>query len=194
MYYKRVNKKWKRISNKVGMKAEKGKRKYRPSGSSIKSDDTWDGGDGGSNKSDDTWDVDKFGYDNSDDYNKFVKGEIPTEPLEFSEIRDDSDDMELKQQIIIEYNSPSQPTLEDLAKSYRISEKEVYDYILPYLQKINKKKLEEKLEENWKDYHEKMDNVYKNYFLKETFSNHLIVMVLKKSRNIIKLVSWWRKR
>ena len=29
MYYKRVNKKWKRISNKVGMKAEKGKKKYR---------------------------------------------------------------------------------------------------------------------------------------------------------------------
>jgi len=28
MYYKRVNKKWKRISNKVGMKAEKGKKKY----------------------------------------------------------------------------------------------------------------------------------------------------------------------
>ena len=28
MYYKRVNKKWQRISNKVGMKAEKGKRKY----------------------------------------------------------------------------------------------------------------------------------------------------------------------
>ena len=28
MYYKRVSGKWKRISNKVGMKAEKGKRKY----------------------------------------------------------------------------------------------------------------------------------------------------------------------
>ena len=28
MYYKRVNSKWKRISNKTGMQAEKGKRKY----------------------------------------------------------------------------------------------------------------------------------------------------------------------
>ena len=27
MYYKKVNKKWQRISNKVGMKAEKGKEK-----------------------------------------------------------------------------------------------------------------------------------------------------------------------
>ena len=29
MYYKRVNKKWQRISNKTGQKAEKGKKKYR---------------------------------------------------------------------------------------------------------------------------------------------------------------------
>ena len=29
MYYKRVGSKWKRVSNAVGMKAEKGKRKYR---------------------------------------------------------------------------------------------------------------------------------------------------------------------
>ena len=28
MYYKKTNNKWKRISNKLGMKAEKGKRKY----------------------------------------------------------------------------------------------------------------------------------------------------------------------
>ena len=32
MYYKRVNSKWKRISNKVGQKAEKGKRKYMGNG------------------------------------------------------------------------------------------------------------------------------------------------------------------
>ena len=31
MYYKRINNKWKRISNKIGMKAEKGKKKYRQS-------------------------------------------------------------------------------------------------------------------------------------------------------------------
>ena len=30
MYYKRVKNKWKRISNTIGMKAEKGKRKYNP--------------------------------------------------------------------------------------------------------------------------------------------------------------------
>ena len=32
MYYKRVHNKWKRISNKVGMKAEKGKKKYKTNG------------------------------------------------------------------------------------------------------------------------------------------------------------------
>ena len=30
MYYKRIHNKWKRISNKLGKNAEKGKRKYRP--------------------------------------------------------------------------------------------------------------------------------------------------------------------
>ena len=31
-YYKQVNKKWKKISNKIGQKAEKGKKKYRTNG------------------------------------------------------------------------------------------------------------------------------------------------------------------
>ena len=33
MYYKRVGGKWKRVSNAIGMKAEKGKRKYSDNGS-----------------------------------------------------------------------------------------------------------------------------------------------------------------
>ena len=34
-YYKNVNGKWKRVSNKVGEKAEKGKRKYRAGGEEL---------------------------------------------------------------------------------------------------------------------------------------------------------------
>ena len=50
MYYKRVRGNWKRISNKVGMKAEKGKRKYKlecnvdtacPISYPCKTDDGW---------------------------------------------------------------------------------------------------------------------------------------------------------